>query len=92
MPDYYNSGTVSVASGATTVTGSLVLWSTVRSGDTLELAGQRVTIASVTDTSHLELAAAWTGASQSGATYNIRYDAPARFAGCDHRDQHSASP
>ncbi|MDF2621317.1 MAG: hypothetical protein K0S00_3976 [Xanthobacteraceae bacterium] len=81
MPDFYNSGTVSVNNGATTVTGSLVLWSTVQSGDTLELAGQRVTIASVTDTNHLELAAAWAGTTQSGATYNIRYDAPARFAG-----------
>lgn len=81
MPDFYNAGTVSVDNGATTVTGSTVLWSSVQSGDTLELAGQSVTIASVTDTNHVELAAPWTGTTQSGATYTIRYNAPARFSG-----------
>lgn len=79
MSNYYNSGTVSVANGATTVTGSSVLWSDVLAGDTLELAGQRVMIASVTDTTHVVLANAWTGTTQSGAAYLIRFDAPSRF-------------
>ncbi|ADH91614.1 conserved hypothetical protein [Ancylobacter novellus DSM 506] len=79
MPNYYNTGTVSVANGATTVTGSSVLWSDLLAGDTLELAGQRVTIASVTDTTHFELATAWSGTTQSGAAYLVRFDAPSRF-------------
>jgi hypothetical protein len=79
MPNYYNTGTVSVNNGATTVTGSSVLWSDLLAGDTLELAGQRVTIASVTDATHFELATAWSGATQSGASYLVRFDAPQRF-------------
>lgn len=79
MPNYYNTGTVSVNNGATTVTLSGGLWSSVLAGDTLELAGQRVTIASVTDTSHFELATAWSGTTQSGAAYLVRFDAPSRF-------------
>lgn len=79
MPNYYNTGTVSVNNGATTVTLSGGLWSSVLAGDTLELAGQRVTIASVTDTTHLVLATAWSGTTQSGAAYLVRFDAPSRF-------------
>lgn len=81
MADFYATGTVSVSNGGTTVTGSGVLWSDVRAGDTLELAGQRVTIASapVSPYTSLTLASAWTGTTQSGASYVIRYDAPVRF-------------
>lgn len=79
MPNYYNTGTVSVNNGATTVTLVGGLWSSVLAGDTLELAGQRVTIASVTDTTHLVLATAWSGTTQSGAAYLVRFDAPSRF-------------
>lgn len=79
MANYYNTGTVSVNNGATTVTLVGGLWSSVLAGDTLELAGQRVTIASVTDTTHVVLATAWSGTNQSGAAYLIRFDAPSRF-------------
>jgi hypothetical protein len=81
MADFYATGTVSVSNGSTTVTGSGVLWSDVRAGDTLELAGQRVTIAAtpVSPYTSLTLALAWTGTTQSGASYYIRYDAPSRF-------------
>ncbi len=79
MPNYYNTGTVSVNNGATTVTLSGGLWSDLLAADTLELAGQRVTIASVTDTTHFELATAWSGTTQSGAAYLVRFDAPSRF-------------
>lgn len=81
MADFYATGTVSVSNGGTTVTGSGVVWSTVAAGDTLELAGQRVTIAAapVSPYTSLTLASAWTGTTQSGASYVIRYDAPARF-------------
>lgn len=79
MLSFYNTGTVSVANGATTVTGTGVLWSGLLAGDTLELAGQRVTIGSVTDATHFELATAWSGVNQSGASYLVRFDAPSRF-------------
>lgn len=81
MAEFYATGTVSVSNGGTTVTGSGVLWSTVLAGDTLELAGQRVTIAAAPESPYtsLELTAAWTGTTQSGASYTIRYDAPSRF-------------
>ncbi len=79
MLSFYNTGTVSVANGATTVTGTGVLWSGLLAGDTLELAGQRVTIASVTDATHFELATPWSGTTQSGASYLVRFDAPSRF-------------
>lgn len=81
MADYYATGTVSVSNGSTTVSGSGVVWSTVLAGDTLELAGQRVTIAATPGSPYtsLTLAAAWTGTPQSGASYVIRYDAPSRF-------------
>lgn len=79
MAEFYNTGTLSVDNGATAVTGTGVLWDGVLPGDTLELAGQRVTLAAVPTTGTLTLAAAWTGADQTDAAYVIRYDAPQRF-------------
>jgi hypothetical protein len=79
MAEIYNTGTVSVAAGTTTVTGSAVLWSDVRPGDTIEigdLPGRAV--ASLTDTSHLELAAP-IGVDVVGSTYAIVGNAPSRF-------------
>lgn len=51
----------------------------VLAADTLELAGPRVTIASVGGNTSQTLAAPWTGACQSGMAYLLRYDAPSRF-------------
>lgn len=81
MAEFYTTGTVSVALAGTVVTGAGVLWNEVLAGDTLELAGQRVTIAAtpVSPYTSLTLAAPWTGAAQAGAAYVIRYDAPPRF-------------
>lgn len=81
MADFYTTGSISVETDGTTVTGSGVLWSTVLAGDTLEVAGQRVTIAAAPESPYtsLTLAAPWTGDEQTDAAYVIRYDAPSRF-------------
>ena len=79
MADFYNTGTVSVAAGTTTVTLSGGLWSDVRAGDTIELGDLPAkTIASPTDANHLELAVAVT-ADQVGVPYVLRFDSPSRF-------------
>lgn len=80
MADYYNTGTVSVDAGSTIVTLAGGLWSAIRAGDTLELAGQRATLAAIApDFSSATLAVPWIGANQVGAAYVIRFDAPERF-------------
>lgn len=80
MAEFYTTGTVSVTSGGTVVTGVGTFWTPyVLAADTLELAGQRVTVASVGGNTSLTLSAPWTGADQSGASYTIRFDAPSRF-------------
>ncbi len=80
MADFYNTGTVSVDAGSTAVTLAGGLWSAIRAGDTLELAGQRATLAAIApDFASATLAVPWTGANQAGAAYVIRFDAPERF-------------
>ena len=80
MADFYNTGTVSVDAGSTIVTLAGGLWSAIRAGDTLELAGQRATLAAIEpDFASATLAVPWTGANQAGAAYAIRFDAPERF-------------
>ncbi|GLK71720.1 DUF2793 domain-containing protein [Ancylobacter dichloromethanicus] len=81
MAEFYYAGTVSVSPAGTTVTGAGVVWSDVLAGDTLELVGQRVTVAAAPASPYtsLTLAAPWSGAAQADAAYVIRYDAPQRF-------------
>ena len=81
MSDFYSTGTVSVAGGATVVTGAGTLWLTagVLSGDSIILDGRYATIASVDSNTQVTLASAWTGANQTGASYTIRFDAPSRI-------------
>ncbi|ADH89251.1 hypothetical protein Snov_1951 [Ancylobacter novellus DSM 506] len=79
MPDIYTTGTVSVAAGTTTVTGSGVLWSDVRAGDEIQigdLPGRA--IASLTDATHLELATP-IGVDVVGEVYTLLRNAPSRF-------------
>ncbi|MDF2809303.1 MAG: hypothetical protein K0S56_334 [Microvirga sp.] len=79
MPEFYSTGTVSVASAGTTVTLTGGLWSGVLPGDTIEIGDLPAkTIASPTDANHLELAVAVT-ADQVGVPYVLRFDAPQRF-------------
>ena len=80
MADYYNTGTVSVAADGITVTGAGTFWEPIiRDGDTMEVAGQRVTVGVVVGNTALVLASPVAGAPISGAAYAIRFDAPARF-------------
>lgn len=79
MPDFYNTGTVSVASGTTTVTLSAGLWSDVLAGDEIQigdLPGRA--IASLTDATHLELATP-IGVDAVGEVYTLLRNAPSRF-------------
>jgi hypothetical protein len=71
MSYWYRTGTISVANGSTTVTGTLTGWnSTVRAGDMLHAGNNpAVEIASVTDNTHFELVEAWPYTTLSGANY-----------------------
>ena len=78
---YYDTGTISVANGSASVTGSGVTWSSVREGDTLRdpATGVGVPIASIEDTNGaLTLLYAWPGTSLSDDAYIITYDSPSR--------------
>lgn len=78
----YSTGTVSVASGGTTVTGVGSIWSgtNVRPGDVLQIGNFQTVISDVTDTTHLVIPP-WGGGAQSGVAYQIWQVSPQRFAG-----------
>jgi hypothetical protein len=79
LPKYYNTGTLSVANGATAVTGVGTAWfGNVKADDVLRRAGFSVRVASVTDDTHLTLAEPWPGTSLVGSAYEIAitYDGP----------------
>jgi hypothetical protein len=72
LPTYYNTGTASVANGATTVTGGGTAWSgSIEAGDYFEAEGLRVRIASVDSNTQLTLAANWPGTTLSTDPYEI---------------------
>lgn len=70
----YSTGTVSIGSGSTTLTGSGTAWATsgVRPGDWLHLAGLSVRIATVDSATQITLARAWPGSTQSAVAYDIQ--------------------
>ncbi len=77
----YSTGTVSVANGSTSVTGTGVTWSSVREGDTLRdpATGAFAMIASIESTSGaLTLLWPWPGTDLSDDAYIITYDSPSR--------------
>lgn len=79
LPKYYNTGTVSVANGATAVTGVGTAWANqIKASDYFRRAGLSVRVASVTDNTHLTLAENWPGTTLSGSAYeiSITYDGP----------------
>ncbi len=56
MADYYDTGTVSVLSGNRTVTGTGTSWAgLIRAGDTLEIGGRQMRVASVESATSLTL-------------------------------------
>ncbi|MGQ3674243.1 DUF2793 domain-containing protein [Xanthobacter sp. TB0139] len=80
MADYYDSGTVTVSAGSTAVAGAGTSWAgLVRAGDTLEIGGRQMRIASVESSTALTLLLP-APAAASGA-YAIWYTAPSRSTG-----------
>ena len=73
MTTTYSTGTISVGSSSTTVTGVGTAWLTsgIRAGDRLEAAGLSGRIASVDSATQLTLARGWPGATLSGVNYDI---------------------
>lgn len=79
LPKYVNTGTASVANGATAVTGVGTAWNNiVRADDVFRVEGNSVRIASVTDNTRLTLAEPWPGTSLTADPYEIAitYDGP----------------
>ncbi len=74
LPDY-TSGTISLANGSTTVTGTGTLFDVgnFRAGDTLQIQNLTAVIASVDSNTQLTLAEPWTGTSMTDAPYRARY-------------------
>ncbi|UXN62921.1 hypothetical protein N8E89_09350 [Phyllobacterium sp. A18/5-2] len=74
-PDY-QAGNASVAVGGTTVTfagGANITAATITAGDTFKVQNLDAVIASVTDSTHLELAEPWSGTALVAGPYRIRF-------------------
>lgn len=71
----YSVGTVSVAAGATVVSGAGTMWVAqgVRTGDIFEGAGLTASILRVDSNSQLVLARGWPGSALTGSPYEIRF-------------------
>ncbi|ODM77808.1 pyocin knob domain-containing protein [Bradyrhizobium elkanii] len=78
----YSTGTVSVAAGGTTVSGSATIWSgtNVRPGDVLQIGNFQTIIADVTDPTHLVIPP-WGGGAQADVAYVVWKMSPQRIAG-----------
>ncbi|MGY4411958.1 hypothetical protein ACVWW4_003694 [Bradyrhizobium sp. LB7.1] len=80
----YSTGTVSVAAGATTVTGVGLIWSagSAKPGDIFQIGNFQSVISDVTDATHLVIPP-WGGGAQTGVAYKIWQVSPQRFAGAE---------
>lgn len=74
LPDYVT-GTITLAAGSTTVTGTGTMFETAafRPGDTLQIQNLTAIIASVDSNTSLTLTEPWTGTSLTNAPYRARY-------------------
>ncbi len=74
LPDYVT-GTITLANGSTTVTGTGTMFATAafRPGDTLQIQNLTAIIASVDSNTSLTLTEPWTGTSLTNAPYRARY-------------------
>lgn len=81
----YDTGTVSIATGSTTLTGNGTAWlvsgaaPVIRPGDTLSKNGFQIPVFEVEADGTIELAAPWPGAPLVGATYQIIKGSPYRL-------------
>jgi len=74
MAEIYNAGTVAVVQGSKTLVLTGGAWTNlvVREGDAIIVAGDHMAfVEQVTDTSHIEMSIAYTGADASGQSYSI---------------------
>lgn len=78
----YSTGTVSIANGGTTVTGSGTIWSgtNAKEGDYFVRSDGFALITEVTDTTHLKITP-WPGATVSGGAYSIAQNYAGRILG-----------
>lgn len=74
LPDYV-SGTITLANGSTTVTGTGTMFQVAafKPGDTLQIQNLTAIIASVNSNTSLTLTSPWTGTSLTNAPYRARY-------------------
>ncbi|WP_312469355.1 hypothetical protein [Brucella sp.] len=74
LPDYV-SGTITLANGSTTVTGTGTMFQAAafKAGDTLQIQNLTAVIASVDSNTSVTLTAPWTGTSLTNAPYRARY-------------------
>ncbi|MEL4373551.1 hypothetical protein [Brucella cytisi] len=74
LPDYVT-GTITLANGSTTVTGTGTMFTTAafRPGDTLYIQNLTAIIASVNSNTSLTLTVPWTGTSLTNEPYRARY-------------------
>jgi hypothetical protein len=75
---FYNTGTVTLVNGSTSVTSTGALWTDIVQGDKLEAQGFFGTVDSVTDTT-IELFLPWSGAGGVDLDYVIHLESKARF-------------
>lgn len=78
--NYYDAGTATVVNGSTAVTGTGTTWSTwgLLAGDTLNIGGVGVPIASVNSNTSLTLAYGWPGVGASAVAHVVLYTSPRR--------------
>lgn len=71
----YTSGTITLANGSTTVTGTGTMFQAAafKAGDTLQIQNLTAVIASVNSNTSLTLTSPWTGTSLTNAPYRARY-------------------
>lgn len=70
----YDTGTVAITNGATTVTGTGTTFTSAMAGRKMRIGGVAYIIDSFTDTTHVELATAYGAATETAATYTIYQD------------------
>ena len=67
----FGTGTVSATSGSTAIVGTGTTFTALQNGDTISISGTTYTVNTVTDNTHLNLTANFTGTTGAGLAYKI---------------------
>ncbi|MBV9070115.1 MAG: hypothetical protein JO093_07655 [Acidobacteria bacterium] len=67
----FGTGTVSATNGSTAIVGTGTTFTTLQNGDTISISGTTYTVNTVTDNTHLNLTANFTGTTGAGLAYKI---------------------